>query len=201
VKELSKALAIYHKTVKNIRHGKNFEVNFSKLNKSFKDIKNKNTKNRLDKFMQKNIDFFIEMLNKSKKLNFNKKILPTHSDFHKTNILWKNEKVVGIIDFDNLLMAPRIRDISHFVKSSLFNKEKLNTKQFELFLKEYNKINPLTKKEKEMILPFLIKYNCHYINLFYGLHGKKTTIKNKLHLIEWMKNSMKGSAKEIGWIN
>lgn len=200
IKELAKALALYHKAVKKIKYGKNFDVNFPRLEKSFKDIKNIKPKNKLDRFMLKNIDFFVEMLNKSKNLKFNKNILPTHSDFHRTNLLWKGEKIIGIIDFDNLAMAPRIRDIAHFTKSTLFDKKKLNKKQFELFIKEYNKIAPLTKKEKEMILPFLIKYNCHYVDLFYNLDGKKTAMKDKLFLEEWMNDTMRGAAKNTKWI-
>ena len=50
----------------------------------------------------KNIDFFENLLKRLIKLNLNKDLLLAHSDFSLSNLLFKKNKLVGIIDFENL---------------------------------------------------------------------------------------------------
>ena len=104
---------------------------------------------------------------------------------------------MGVND-ENLTMAPRISDITYITKSLLFMDDKiLDKKAFSLFLKEYEKTNPLTKAEKRTILPWLVRYNCVMFDEFYEpvQLGKCS----EESCLIWTINTAKGLAKALGW--
>ena len=177
IKNIAKALARYHNATRNLKITNNRKVDSLKeISKKYQQMKKEKAKNPASKLMLENIDFFEESLNKLEKINFNTKQVPIHYDFHKGNLLFNKKQVVGILDFERLLYAPRILDIAHLIKCTYKKNKKYFIKRVNFIVKEYEKVNPLTKREKALILPILTKDNCRMFERFYkliGLENKK----------------------------
>ncbi len=81
-----------------------------------------------------------------------------HGDFHKDNVLFLNQKVAAIIDFDSLKISHRAKEVGfaclRFAQlgASANIQEKVN-----LFLENYNLINPLSEEEIQHLKHFSIK--------------------------------------------
>lgn len=79
-----------------------------------------------------------------------------HFDLRDENVLFKNNKVSGITDFECLMYDNRIYDIIGLIlgfclKDKGFNKQDMNT-----IIKSYKELNPLTKEEISFF-PYLLK--------------------------------------------
>jgi len=196
LKEVAKVMALYHKAVKGIK-GKPHKLNLDFIESRYKKIFKTKSKKKVSLFTKKNLPLMEESLEYSKKIDFNENLVPCHFDLHSTNIIYSKNKVKGIIDFDNIKFYPRIMDISHFVKSCLFEESVLKKEWFNAFLKEYNKHNKLSKKEERMIFPMIIYYNNRFFELFSREDGWKTP-ESSLHLLNWIVNTTKGSMREVG---
>jgi homoserine kinase type II len=168
IKSIARALATYHKTVGNIKITNNRKVDsLREISKKYKQMKKVRSNNPANKLMLENIDFFEGSLNKLEKINFNTKQVPIHYDFHKGNLLFNKKQVVGILDFERLLYAPRILDIAHLIKCT-YKKDKSGfIRRVNFIIKEYDKVNPLTKKERALVLPMLAKDSCRMLEQFY----------------------------------
>ncbi|MBU1245514.1 MAG: phosphotransferase [Nanoarchaeota archaeon] len=179
IKSIARALATYHKYVENIKITNNRKVDSLKeTSKKYKEMRKQKSNNSANKLMLENLRFFEESLNKVEKIKFNTKQVPLHYDFHKENLLFDKKQVVGILDFERLLYAPRILDIAHLIKCT-YKKDKSGfIKRVNFIIKEYDKVNPLTKKEKDLILPMLARDNCRMFERFYKLIGLKN---KKIH--------------------
>jgi Ser/Thr protein kinase RdoA (MazF antagonist) len=164
MKEIAKALANYHKKVKGFGGNKNEIINYySHIYESFKKLDKIKPKTKEDKFVIKYANLFKGIPEKFIKENFSKNLLMLHSDFDGSNVLFENGKITGIIDFDDSVMGPRIRDVAISIKDSCCPKGKLNRKWLKEFMREYEKINPLTKEEKDMIIPFILLENASFL--------------------------------------
>lgn len=74
-----------------------------------------------------------------------------HSDLNDNNIIVKNEKVVGIIDFGEITYAPLIYEVAIALTYIMIaNKENPFSKAAK-FLKSYHKINPLKENEIKLL--------------------------------------------------
>lgn len=197
-KEIPKALAIYHKFVSKLKVKENFSFyDFDWLVQEYKKMKKVKPKNKIDKLMLENIDFFEKYLLEYNKINLRKDIIPTHSDFSKSNMLFKGNKIVAFLDFDNLEIAPKIKDVAYSIKQSCFRKDyRLNKNKMNLFLKEYRKYSKLTKEEEKAIIPLIILDNCLVFWWFYREMKKKLdkqyvlmlyTIKTTKNLVKELK--------------
>jgi len=193
IKEIAKALATYHKYIKNLKINKKDPYIFSIdwIIKRYSKLKKIKIKNKEDKLFADNSRFFSECLDKINKMNFKTNLTITHSDFQKDNLLFRKNKVVAILDFDNLEIAPRINEIAYSIKN--FKKEKQ-----KVFLKEYEKINPLSKKEKAMIIPLIIRNNCITFWWFYA--GMKKRKNRRCNLMNYNIKMTRDLVKEIGWL-
>lgn len=179
IKSVVGALATYHKYVEKVKITNIRKVDSLKeTSKKYKEMRKQKSDNPANKLMLENFELFEESLNKVEKIKFNTKQVPIHYDFHKENLLFDGKRVVGILDFERLLYAPRILDIAHLVKCTYKKDRSDFIKRVNFIIKEYGKVNPLTKKEKDLILPMLAKDNCRMFERFYKLIGSKS---KKIH--------------------
>ena len=132
----------------------------------YKTSSRKKTKNKLDKLFVENSNFFLSILEELNKLDYGKMIF-THSDFNNHNILFKNGKIVGILDFDNLEYAPKIKDIAIGLTRGNYGDLEWDNKKKRIFINAYKKKNLLSKKEESLLIPILIRDCC---DIFWGFY-------------------------------
>ncbi len=197
LKQVAKAVATYHRYVKDFPiKGKLMGKTYSQLKKRYSQMSKIKPKNKVDKMMLEALPMFQEILKKYYKINFSKNSLWNHRDIHRHNVLFKKGEISGIIDFECIDYGPRINDLAHITKTSLFeNGQNLSKERFNLFLREYEKINPLTKQERKLILPWLIKHNCNMFEYFYThcFDGKVPDV----GCLKWTIDTTKGALKEL----
>ena len=170
IKSIAKALATYHQYVENVKINDNRKVDsLTKTYKKYKKMRMLKPDTPANKLVLENLGFFEESLKKIKKIKFDTKQVQIHYDFHKGNLLFDKKKVVGIIDFERFLYAPRILDITQLIKCTYKKDKKVFMERVNFIIKEYDKINPLTKREKGLILPMLARDNCRMFERFYEL--------------------------------
>jgi len=198
-KEVAKALAIYHKFVKDFNYSNKDFFDCEWLLEKYFEMRKIRAKNKLDKLMLKNIDFFESILLKINEIDFTKsKLILTHSDFSNENILFKDNNLVGIIDFDNLELAPIGKDIAIAIKRSNYLGKGFNKRKQNIFLREYQKYFSLSAIDKKLIIPLLIKDNCSLFWWFYSGIRKRTNKKKALlEIIKATKKLVKLSEYKI----
>lgn len=76
----------------------------------------------------------------------------THQDVKPDNIIVKNGKIEGIIDFDNAYRGVLLHDITTTIIWTCFNDNKLNFKLATAFLSGYNSQRAMTRLEKKFLL-------------------------------------------------
>ena len=205
IQSIAKALAVYHKYVSKVKiidDPRRKIYGPKKLAKLYKIMKKQKPNSERNKIMLANIAFFEEVLDKIRYIDFNINLLPVHYDFHKDNLLFEKEKVVGILDFERLRYAPRILDIAHLIKCTCEHEETKFKERMNFIIREYSKINPLTKKEIRIIPLILAKDNCRMFEVFYTMANKdgKAGVKELLACLEWTIDVQKNIAKTEGWI-
>ena len=192
VKEIAKALSIYHKVVSNIK-GNNNPHKLDWLLDKYRKMRVANRRKKLNKIMLKNLDYFQKNLDEVLKIKFEGKTLPIHADFHQGNILFNGNKVVGILDFDNIFWSFKEEDIASSIKSVCRINDYLDEKKIRVYLTEYKKYNILTKGEIEMIKPLIIKNYC--ITFWWAYEGKMKDESKREFLMGWAYNGLKSVEK------
>jgi len=196
--KFAKILALYHKAISDFRVKEKGESLFDKkLVESYKKLSRKFSKNRYDKLFKENVNFFITEMNNLKGYKIKYRTLMNHNDLHPENVLIKNNKIVGIIDFDNLTPAPRVFDVSRTMTEFCLkeNWNGVNEKKAKKFIKEYEKINKLTKEEKELLILIRISYQPGlfrylYIGMKKGLNKKYNWMKHTVKLAKGLRNQI-----------
>jgi homoserine kinase type II len=101
--------------------------------------------------------------------------IPIHCDYHPGNLKFRDEKVVGIFDFDWSKIDYRLFDVAlglvYFTSIWDDQAAGLRPDKFTLFLKSYNEachrlaqINPLTRQEQRYLGPMLSIANLYVLN-------------------------------------
>jgi Ser/Thr protein kinase RdoA (MazF antagonist) len=205
VKEIARALGHYHKFIRKLDINKIIrEIGFKTYKKlsgfgwlaeKYSHIKRIKPKNKTDKLMLKNIDFFDSCLKTIMKLKLNKNIIITHSDFKGDNLLFRKNKLVTILDFGSIDINPQIKDVADAIKDCCFIEERLDKRKLNLFLKEYEKMNLLIKEEKEMLIPLIIGNNCFDFWAFY--EGTKEKLNKRYFLLKRIVDTTKKLVREV----
>ena len=108
-----------------------------------------------DKIYLTEINHLLPILKKLSSKEYGKlKQYPIHRDLNPENIIWKNNKISGVIDFENVstLNEPLIKDISIVLQLGCSKDgEALDMEKAKHFIKEYKKIRRLDKKEIELL--------------------------------------------------
>lgn len=81
---------------------------------------------------------------------------PLHRDITPTNILWRENKIVGIVDFENvsLMNEPTIKDVAVMLQYSCRDKKhqhQLDLKLGKFFLEKYGKYHTISNEEIKFI--------------------------------------------------
>jgi Ser/Thr protein kinase RdoA (MazF antagonist) len=118
----------------------------------------------------------------------------THGDFHKGNVLFKNGKLVTLLDFDEVQIAPRVNDVAYALKQTCLAGLTLNSSRVSVFIKEYEKLIKLGKIEKAMIPLLILRDNCVAFWWIYNEMEKGQDKKSRM--LSWTVKSTKILAKE-----
>ncbi len=86
--------------------------------------------------------------------------LPTgmlHEDLGKRHVLWKDDEIVGVIDFDRMYHGPLILDVGQAIRGWCFygDWEEFSEERFEAFLSGYESVRKLTSEEKDVLMDAL----------------------------------------------
>ena len=199
-KEMAKGMATYHKFIKGMKFHRSkrdfkltwFLEKYKEMREKFKRMTNGN---KLDILMKDNFELLHRLVKRLSKMDFITNVLVVHGDVYGDNILFKEDKLKGFLDFDNLKIAPRAEDVAYALRLGVVSsKYGLNKRKMNSFLKEYEKINKLSKKEKEMLVPLMIRGNV--IVLWWMYNEMKKEIGKKHHMIKWTLEINKHLVKE-----
>ena len=158
--EVIKALAKYHECIEDLNVGKKDDITYGWFDDKFKKMRKVKPKNSLDKLMLKHLDFFVDLWEKHKNNNFNNEVLVTHSDFNNHNVLFNNSNVIGVIDFDNLSVSPRMKDLQQVMTACKFKGDKYTKEKEKIIFKLYEKYSKLSIEEKRLMIPLIIRNKC-----------------------------------------
>jgi hypothetical protein len=104
---------------------------------------------------------------------------------------------VGILDFERVLYAPRILDLAQLIKCS-YKSGKEFIERVNFILKEYSKINPLTKKERKLVLLILLRDDLFMFEKFYNGKGTmKTSDEGAINCLNWTIDVHKNVFREL----
>ncbi|MDQ6985502.1 MAG: phosphotransferase [Candidatus Dojkabacteria bacterium] len=145
-----------------------------------------------DKIKEEDMDFYIRARDFNLKLGTDLKRIMIHGDFHPENILLKDHKVTGILDFDDMEVTTKVLDIAIFIWELFENAfgsenplEKWNIDK-ESFLSSYLQETELSKEENDLILPLV-----NYRNYFIALWSNRIMNMNKEYDFEYFKKTEK----------
>jgi len=165
LKECAKMMALYHKFIEksNLDNKKGIGDVFNRkpvlneLQEFYEDILKKSKQDKKEKIFLKEASVLIPLLKSLDGKDYSKiPKYPLHRDINPENTLWKNKKLVGVIDFENVGSQndTTIKDIAGMLQYSCRDKNhrhKLDLKLAKFFIKEYRKYHPLSKKEIEFL--------------------------------------------------
>jgi len=197
LRQVAKALAEYHKIIKKLGKIDNPPKWWTNLNwvlKEFEKMKKIKPKNNIDRLMLKNVDYVESLLKKYALLKHPKNFLLCHCDFNKSNLLWKKDKLVAVLDFDNCSYRPRIFDIAYAISQFCNKNSRIDQKKMQVFLQQYQKNTQLTKTEINQIFPMILRHQAMIFEWFYN--GIQKNKQNTHNYMKWGIEIMK-SADEI----
>ncbi len=196
-KQFTQGLAIYHKKIssfKPINHPP--EISLEERLCVYDNLSNISLRDEFDQTMINHLPFFRKMLIRSHNIFFGETSI-IHGDYNPGNVLFKENQLVGVIDFDSVKADSKIKDISIMIDRTPIDYSCFQDKK-AMFLEEYNPIYPLTKKESSLIIPALIKENCLLFPWLYGGEYKDRDI--MYHISKKIVKKTQKLAEEIKWI-
>ncbi|OGY40936.1 MAG: hypothetical protein A2Y82_03685 [Candidatus Buchananbacteria bacterium RBG_13_36_9] len=151
---VGKILGQYHKIVANYKIEKRNNLNFGldKTKKFFEEHKEEILKSNFEE-AEKFIDVFAKEI---QEFNFSED-LPRgmlHEDLGKRHVIWQNEKIVAIIDFDRSYFGPLILDLGQALRGWCFkdNWQSWSEEDARIFLAGYESERKLSDLEKEYLV-------------------------------------------------
>jgi homoserine kinase type II len=161
LRECAKMMATYHRIIESSNldnkkgSGEVFrrESVLEELEKFRTQILAKNKQNRRDRIFLKESSILIPLMKSLDGREYSKfPKYPLHRDINPENMLWKNKKLVGLIDFENIstMNDTMIKDVSIMLQYACRDKRqkyKLDLKLARFFLTEYKKHRQLSSKE------------------------------------------------------
>ena len=190
---VARAFALYHKTIGKIIVERK-TTNYRWLFENYVKMERITPKNKTDRLMLENIEFFRNLLPRLEENKTGESYIISHSDFHASNILFKENRVVGILDFDNVNIWPRAKDLANTLRDICSTPKGIDKKKMKIFLKEYTKTIPLTKNERKEIVPYILGHFCTIFWWFY--EGMKKATHMRQVFLENTIARARGVAKE-----
>jgi homoserine kinase type II len=191
-----RCIAKYHRLISKFKH-KEKKNDGSWFFKKYEEMKKVPINNSTDRLMIENLPEFEKILKAMLKIKFRgKEMVIIHRDFHFGNLLLDKGKIKGIIDFDNVEYAPKISDLAMIIRDNCINKEKFDMGKLKEIIKEYEKSNKLTKRERKRIYysPLMFLCDKFWFNYLYYKNDLKKQ-KTKIEEIVKKKNII---LKEFG---
>lgn len=143
--EYGKTLAEIHKTevsVKEVKHRKFFDLP------------------SLDYLKENQIEFVYDFLVKNKPKQINKCFC--HGDFHYANILWKDKKIVAVLDWELSGIGNKEYDIAWAIINRPGQNFLKTQKEIDKFIEGYLSLNSCNPK---LIKYYMILIYCHFISV------------------------------------
>jgi len=82
--------------------------------------------------------------------------IPIYNDWHGNNILSIDKRIIGLIDFDSLTVAPRVVDIQNGLLYAAGTGDGINLSKLEAFIQGYCSILPLSEFELSLTYSVMI---------------------------------------------
>jgi len=165
LRECARMMAIYHKIIESsgLDNKKGSEEVFNRksvleeLRKFRAQILAKDKQDRKERIFLKESSILVPLMKSLVGREYSKlPRYPLHRDINPENILWKNRKLVGLIDFENIstMNDTMVKDISVMLQYSCRDRKqkyKSDLKLVKFFLTEYKKHRQLSNKEIEFL--------------------------------------------------
>jgi len=164
LRECAKMMAIYHKIIAasglDNKHGSEVfrrKSVLEELERFRTQIHEKHKQDRKDRIFLKESSTLIPLMKSLDPREYSQlPTYPLHRDINPENILWKNKRLVGLIDFENAgtMNDTVIKDISIMLQYGCRDrkqKHKLNLRLARFFLNGYKKHDQLSDKEIEFL--------------------------------------------------
>lgn len=164
--QVARLLAEFHKISKNFKPKHHSTKLFDNKNRLLKKVKMSLQKLNNKQIAEERMAFFEKMINQVKF----PKTLPkgiTHGDYSQANILFKNNNVSVVLDFDGASYGYLVFDLASLIYFWAWFKEpkrKLNLQKAKFLLNEYQKIRSLSKVEKDCIYDALLFRTLIYLS-------------------------------------
>lgn len=177
IKQVAQTLAKYHKIVKNFKEDiPKWGLSIKQTTKetinhqivgfvdiifedmpweksAYKILEKREKINEYEKYMIENKDFLQQIrkniIDLHNRINFQEKPIIIHGDYWKNNILFKENTLVGVIDFDTARASPAKMEL---IKGALEFSNFDNIVKFKEFIKDYKEENSITLSEDEINL-------------------------------------------------
>jgi len=198
IRLMARALAVYHQFISGFKGEKQKDESEKRIIKGFEKMQKITVHNAADRLALKYRDYFKDVFNSVRKIKSTQKLLFVHGDFDSSNVLFSKGKLIGIIDFDETFYSPRIFDVSISIRDSCYTTSgKFDIKKVNLFLREYEKVSKLSKEEKDMIIPIILKANVDFFVWAYIEMKKEKENKGKYmrEMINSTENIIKNKEK------
>jgi homoserine kinase type II len=148
------------------------------LGKAFSALLDRAGDRRCDRLFRKNFEPICKALDDAASLDAGlqgMREIPIHCDYHPGNLKYRDEKCVGIFDFDWSKIDYRLFDVAlglvYFTSIWDERAAGLRPDKFTLFLDSYNEacsrfthIEPLTRQEQRYLVPMLSIANLYVLN-------------------------------------
>lgn len=169
IKEIAKMVALYHELLESspYSYGKKDIQRYNtwilqELREYRRDLETHDYLNSSDKILEsygKRLEEILITLNKEKCCNL--KTYAIHRDLRSENLLWNNNKLIGIIDFENVpgYQEPFVKDLSVIISNICKNKEKpekSNIQKVRTLLETYRRLRPNRDEELGLVTKFMI---------------------------------------------
>jgi len=195
LKEAAKALAIMHKIF--LKYGKKLVKPNKEMYEFLNAIEMKKIENNLrcktefEMKVYRNFPYIKQKIQTIKNwisngLNVPKQVV--HNDYHASNVIFKGDKLVGILDFDSVGISERVRDVAFSCQRfSFYNNGNGEIKNRILtFIKTYTKYNNLTDEELNSIKYFSIDESlrrvCYILRSYFFFNDPSWTVDFDKHI-------------------
>lgn len=113
-----------------------------------------------------------------------------HGDIFPDNTKFKENKLVAILDFEEVCTDNLLFDVGVTINGFCFQNNKLNPKLLKVFLEEYQKIRKISSKERKL-LPFYIQWGAHAMICWHLKHLLNNRESKKLNRVKYLMNRVK----------
>jgi len=117
-----------------------------------------------------------------------------HGDIFPDNTKFKENKLVAILDFEEVCTDNLLFDMGVTINGFCFQNNKLNPKLLKVFLEEYEKIRKISPKERKLI-PYYIQWGAHAMICWHLKHLLNKKDPRKLKRVNYLMNRVKNLRK------